>query len=294
MFSVCIPIYNYEVSELVQSLHAQALQTGQPFEILLMDDASQEEFRAKNVAIDLPHVRYIQLMKNIGRSKIRNQLSRTAKYPYLIFMDCDSAVPSEEYINNYLPYFEPDVVCYGGCIYEKNRPQDKRYLRWKYGINRESVPAEERRKEPNFSFKTGNFLVSKTIMEKNPFNEEIRDYGHEDTLFGIQLSGEGIQIQHIDNPLIHLGLEDADVFLDKTERAVMNLKKIDKILQENYSQYVNHSSLIRAAKQLKKWHLTSMIAFLFSIFKPLIKRNLLGKRPSLFLFDLYKLGTFHS
>jgi glycosyltransferase involved in cell wall biosynthesis len=290
MFSICIPIHNYDVCELAQRLHRQALKTGQSFEILLMDDASQDAYREKNSAIALPCLRYIQLMENIGRSKIRNRLARTAKYPYLIFMDCDSAVPSERYIDNYIPYFKENIVCYGGCVYEKEQPQDGKYFRWKYGINRESTPAVQRQKEPNFSFKTANFLIDKKLLIKNPFNETITDYGHEDTLFGIQLSSQGINIQHIDNPLIHLGLEDTSVFIAKTEKAIANLYKIDGILQETYPAAINHSMLIRTGRNLKKWRLSSLAALVFMIVKPLIKKNLLSQKPSLFLFDLYKLG----
>ncbi|MDR2058105.1 MAG: glycosyltransferase [Dysgonamonadaceae bacterium] len=291
MFSICIPIYNYDVGELAQRLHRQALHTGQAFEILLADDASKEKYRQVNSAIDLPYLRYIQLTENVGRSKIRNCLVQAAKYPYLIFMDCDSAVPSEAYIDNYIPYFKENIVCYGGRIYEEKRPHDTKYLRWKYGVKRESIPAEKREKNSNFGFMTCNFLMYKPLLKKLPFDETIREYGHEDTLLGLQLLGEDIQIQHIDNPLVHLGLEDADVFVAKTEKAVANLRKIEKILNEKYPRYVNHSKLIRMELKLRKWRLIPLAAIVFLIFKHLIKSNLLSKRPSLFLFDLYKLGT---
>ncbi|MDR2086575.1 MAG: glycosyltransferase [Dysgonamonadaceae bacterium] len=291
MFSICIPVYNYDVRELVQSLHRQAMRSGLPFEILLMDDASKEEYRTVNSAIDWPYLRYIQLTGNAGRSKIRNRLAQAAKYTYLIFMDCDSAVSSETYIDNYIPYCKPNIVCYGGRLYEEKWPHDTKYLRWKYGVKRESIPAEEREKEPNLSFMTCNFLIDKALLEKIPFDETVQGYGHEDTLFGIQLLYLGIRIQHIDNPLIHLGLEDAAVFIAKTENAVANLRRIDAILQEKCPEPVNHSLLIRTEQRLKKWGLLPLTAAIFTVFKPLLKRNLLSKKPSLFLFDLYKLGT---
>jgi glycosyltransferase involved in cell wall biosynthesis len=291
MYSICIPVYNYDVRELVECLYRQAMQSGLPFEILLMDDASQEEYRTANSSIDLPHLRYIQLKENTGRSKIRNRLAQAAKYAYLIFMDCDSAVPPGRYIENYIPYFKENIVCYGGRLYEENRPHDTKYLRWKYGVKRESITAERRGKKSNFGFMTCNFLVAKALLEKLPFDETLREYGHEDTLFGIRLLELGIRIQHIDNPLIHLGLEDADVFIAKTEKAVANLRRMDEILQEKCPASVNHSSLVRIERSLRKWRLVSMAVTVFVIFEPLIKRNLLSKRPSLFLFDLYKLGT---
>jgi hypothetical protein len=137
---------------------------------------------------------------------------------------------------------------------------------------------------------TCNFLIDKSLLEKNPFNEDLTGYGHEDTLFGIQLQKKGYPIRQIDNPLIHLGLEDADVFIEKTEKALVNLRKVDKILQEKYPRSVEHSSLVHLEKKLRKMHLIPLFAFVFSIFQPLIKMNLSGRYPSLFLFDLYKIG----
>jgi glycosyltransferase involved in cell wall biosynthesis len=294
MFTICIPIYNYDVGELAHTLHRQALQTGLPFEILLMDDASGEEYQKKNSAIDLPYLRYIRLPENVGRARIRNLLSKQARYPYLIFMDCDSTVPSDDYVTNYIPHFKPDMVCCGGRIYENERPSGKKYLHWKYGKEREARPAKKRKEKPNFGFMTCNFLIHKPLLEKYPFNENITDYGHEDTFFGIQLSEQGVFIRHIDNPLIHSGLEDADVFIAKTEKALFNLRKMDKLLQEKYPRSVKHSSLIRMEKMLERFHFIVPVAWLFPIFSPLIKMNLLGRYPSLFLLDLYKLGIFCS
>lgn len=291
MFTICIPVYNYDVGDLVYSLHRQAMQVGLPFEILLMDDASEEEYREKNSAIHLPNLQYIQLPENVGRSRIRNLLGKQAKYPYLIFMDCDSAVSSDDYINRYIPYFKPDIICSGGRIYEERQPHGKKRLHWKYGVKREVFSAEKRVKKSNFGFMTCNFLIYKPLLEKNPFNEDLTGYGHEDTLFGIQLKEQSFDIQQIDNPLIHLGLEDSDVFIGKTENALINLRKIDKILWEKYPFSVEHSSLIRIKNILEKMHLLPLSAIFFFIFKPLIKMNLCGRYPSLFLFDLYKIGT---
>ena len=291
MFSICIPIYNYNVSLLVHDLHRQANETGKPFEILLVDDASSS-FLAENRALQsLTNVSYTELEQNTGRSKIRNHLAQLAQYPYLIFMDCDSAVSSLNYIANYISYFRPEIVCYGGRVYEKEKPSEEKYLRWKYGQERESIPASKRMENPNYGFETNNFLIDKALFEKIQFSEDLKGYGHEDTLFGIQLLAAGITIVHIDNPLVHLGLEDAITFLQKTDNGTHNLRIMDQILQNNYPQYVNHSKLIRAQKTVDKLKITPLVGFFLSVFKPLIKRNLLGKYPSLFFFDLYRLGT---
>jgi len=294
MLSICIPIYNYEVGRLVRDLHFQAANTGYPFEILLMDDASEEKFREMNQSIDLEYVRYIQLNKNIGRAKIRNRLAEEAKYPYLLFMDCDSAISSSLYIENYTRFFESGIVCCGGRMYEDKKPADSTYLRWKYGVERECASASERSKNPNAGFQTNNFLIDKKIFEKVKFNESLTGYGHEDTLFGLELLNQEIIIKHIDNPLIHLGLERASDFLEKTENGIANLYRVELLLREKYPEYINHSRLTQAELSLQKFHLSGFVSKLFGIMRRRMKNNLLSKNPSLMIFDLYRLGLLLS
>jgi len=294
MLSICIPVYNYDVGSLVRDLRLQAENAGYLFEILLMDDASDEKFRAMNQAINLEGVRYVQLGENIGRSKIRNRLAEEAQFPCLLFLDCDSAVASQQYVENYIRFFDSPTVCCGGRIYEAVKPADSTYLRWKYGVARECQPAPERRKNPNAGFQTNNFLIHKSLFEKVKFNEALDGYGHEDTLFGLELMGKGVKIQHIDNPLIHLGLESASDFLKKTENGMANLRKVELVLREKYPGYVDHSRLMRSKLFLQKFRLSGFASKLFSLLRRRMKKNLLSKNPSLLIFDLYRLGLLCS
>lgn len=290
MLSFCIPIYNYDVTELVSTLHNQAVSMNILFEIVLLDDASSFEYRKINSLINLPNVRYIQLNENIGRSKIRNQLAKEAIYPYLVFMDCDSTLFANNYVKNYISCLKPGIVCSGGCTYYKEKPEKEYYLRWKFGVERESAYSAKRKLSPNYGFSSYNFLIDKNVFLKVQFEETLKGYGHEDTLFGIQLSIQGVTIEHIDNPLIHLGLESADIFLNKTENSIRNLQKINHILQSKYPEYYNHSNLLKTKKRIDKFRMSFFIKQFFRISKSLLKKNLLGKNPSLFLFDIYKIG----
>lgn len=294
MLSICIPVYNYDIGRLAKDLHRQAVKTGYPFEILAMDDASDEAFRDKNRIIDLSNMRYIQLNGNVGRAKIRNRLAEEAKYPCLLFMDCDSAVPSPSYIENYIPFFEQQTVCYGGTQYINVEPEDSSYLQWKYGMERESIPASERRKNPGAWFHSNNFLIHKDLFEKVKFDESITGYGHEDTLFGLDLLCQNIIIRHIDNPLIHLGLGTASDFLEKTENGIINLYRIEMLLRQKHPQFIAHSRLMQSKLALQKFHLTGFAAMVFNKLRHPVKRYLLGKKPSLKIFDLYRLGMLCS
>jgi len=41
---------------------------------------------------------YIQLDNNIGRAKIRNLFLKYAKYDYLLFLDCDTFIISDDFV----------------------------------------------------------------------------------------------------------------------------------------------------------------------------------------------------
>lgn len=294
-FSICIPVYNKDVSELVTSLHQQAIMLNVPFEIQLVDDASLDVFRKKNRLLEsFSHIFYTQLPENIGRSAIRNLLTAKAKYPYLIFMDCDAKVEDEHFIENYLNEIPADVVV-GGCGYYPTPPDDEKLiLRWKYGICREARPATKRNQEPSKSFSAFNVLIRKDVVQQINFNDNISGYGHEDTLFGWNLKKQGVLIKHIDNAAMHLGLEDADCFISKTIQSIQNLWKIYQNIPENEKKkFVQNIHLLKYYTKLQKYFLTSLLSFFFYLFQPLLLKNLRSNHPNIKIFDLYKLGILN-
>ncbi len=291
MLSICIPIYNYDLSPLVNSLHEQGKTLDIPFEIILADDASDNFYRNLNQKLNnLEHVKYIQLEKNIGRAKIRNYLAKKANFPYLLIMDCDSITPDNKFLERYLPFCKnTNIIVCGGTTHYPSPGDNSFLLSWLYGKNREEKTAAQRNQNPNNSFMTNNFLISKKLFEKFRLNEAITGYGHEDPYFGYQLKKAGINIIHIDNPLIHTGLEPADVYVRKTEEAIHNLLKIYEIT--NYDQeFVNMVSLLKTFRKIKKWRLTYFLQIIFKTFNYKIKNNLLSSNPKLWILDLYKLG----
>ena len=291
MLSICIPIYNYDLSPLVNSLHEQGKTLDIPFEIILADDASNNFYRNFNQKLNnLEYVKYIQLEKNIGRAKIRNYLAKKANFPYLLIMDCDSITPDNKFLERYLPFCKnTNIIVCGGTTHYPSPGDNSFLLRWLYGKNREEKTAAQRNQNPNNSFMTNNFLISKKLFKKFRLNEAIMGYGHEDTYFGYQLKKAGINIIHIDNPLIHTGLEPADVYVRKTEEAIHNLLKIYEIT--NYDQeFVNMVSLLKTFRKIKKWRLTYFLQIIFKTFNYKIKNNLLSSNPKLWILDLYKLG----
>jgi glycosyltransferase involved in cell wall biosynthesis len=291
MLSILIPVFNFDVANLVHSLHRQCVLANVEFEIILADDASLEYFREKNKKLNsLTGVHYYEESINLGRSKIRNKLANLSRYPYLLFMDCDSQVASNDYISVYLKHCTEDVVICGGRIYEAEKPADYTLLlRWKHGRLREVFSAEWRNKYPNRSFMTNNFLISKILFDKILFHEGINGYGHEDTLFGFDLKKMNIKILHIDNPLVHIGLEESSFFLEKTKEGIKNLKYISGI-NNHESILIEDIKLLYYFRFFERLRLKKFLCFLFNNQKKSLEKNLNGRNPNMFFFDLYKLG----
>lgn len=290
MISICIPIYNCDVRELVNGLRYQSEQLAINYEVLLIDDKSDDDIRKKNRALEgLPNVIYKELAQNIGRAAIRNLLAKKAQYRYLIFMDCDAGIYNNDYIRRYAVCCYPEVVCCGGRINLPQPPSDEYLLRWKYSIEREEINAEERSLHPNDSFLTFNFLIDKKIFNKISFDERLKTYGHEDTLFGIELKKHNIHIIHIDNPLLHIQLDCTEAFIRKTEQSIQNLIDIESRLKEP-DTFSNSVKLLKTEKKLSRYYLNSILRFIFPCIRKFLLKNLMGKNPKLFLFDLYRLG----
>ena len=289
--SIIIPLYNHDSVGLVRSLCRQSEEAGIRYEVLLFDDQSDEIYKEKNEVLkELPNVRFFTLPSKAGRSVARNFLAAQASYDYCLFIDCDSEVVDDKYIRRYLPYCNGErvVVC-GGTAYRPEAPGRDCLLRWTYGVRCEVRSAAERNKKPNAQFSTFNFLIQKSLFSEIRFNELLRNYGHEDTLFGFELRKRNIIITHIDNPLYHVGIDTNKVYLEKTRQGVENLH----ILMEQYADkeaLVRDIRLLRYYRILIKCHIDFLFYGLFFVLKKLILFNLNGKHPNMALFNLYKLG----
>lgn len=289
MLSILIPTYNYNVLSLVQQLQKLARRENIAFEIIVLDDASTDTTSInENQNINqLEHCSYALLEKNIGRSSMRNLLAKKAKYKWLLFLDSDTSPIYDNFIATYLPHLnQEEKVVYGGIRYQENKPAQSKLLRWVYGNSREALSAEQRQKEPYRSLLTLNFAISKSVFSNVSFNESIPNLRHEDTLFSYDLSLKNIPIEHIENPVYHLGIESSEIFMKKSEESVVGLKYLigNNLLPQDYIRIAKMQTTIKGLGLLPIARLS------FKIVKKTFYKNLLGSNPSLFIFDLYRLG----
>lgn len=289
MLSILIPTYNYNAYPLVSEIHNQATGTRIPFEIICIDDASNFHFSENEKINHLKDSEYELLKKNIGRSKIRNLLAQKANYEWLLFLDVDVFPKNKDFIARYIPFLNDEIkIVNGGMLYQTEKPEKNKVFRWVYGKNRESVTVEVRQQNPYLTFLTLNFLIHKSVFSTVAFNESIPNLRHEDTLFSYDLMKSKITIVNIDNPIYHLGLDNFDIAIKKENESLTALKHLlDKQLLE--PDYIKLSKVFTAIKKLK---LTLFFSLFHKMTRWIILQNLKSNNPSLFLFDLYRLGYF--
>lgn len=290
MISVLIPLFNYDSSGLVRALHAQCIKTGKKFEIICLDDASEEAFRLKNRAVkSLSNIRYEELPTNAGRSGARNKLAEMAVYDYFLFMDCDSMPADDQYIQRYIDLLEGDKVIYGGRKYSEEKPVEKNLLfHWTYGTQREALPAKVRRMRPYERFMTNNFIVPRRVYFSIRMNEEIKGYGHEDTLFSMEMERNSVDIIHVDNPLYHVGLEPGEIFIEKQKNAIKNLSYIVE-----HNALAHRVKLYRFYKRLRSSGVMSVLVKRLARKEKEYIQNLLGPSPNIRSLDWLKLLWLH-
>ena len=288
MLSILIPTYNYDCTQLVRDLHKQVELLGVDYEIIVMDDASPiPVYREKNRVISaLPHCRLIELEKNLGRARIRNRLADEAHYEWLLFMDSDAEVISDNFIVDYLKHTDADVVC-GGLCHADELPSPEVSLRYAYEKRADKKRAAYyRAQHPYEQFITFCFMVRASVFHTIRFDETITEYGHEDTLFGVELSRRKVNIRHIDNPMCQGGIETNMEFVEKSRAAIRNLVLLEDSME-------GHSTLLSLYRLLCRVGLDGCVARWFVRKEQRITGRLVnGGASSVCLFFIYKLGYF--
>jgi len=292
--SILIPVFDYDIVELVHSLKSALDVVPEFCEIIIGDDGSSAEYKEKYKLLEGGHVRIISSEKNIGRAAIRNKLALEAEGDYVLFIDADAKLPgtAEAYLSNWLPLLGKARVIIGGTLYHDCPPGDPdRLLRWKYGKRKEQRKASERNKHPHAGFSTFNVVFDKSIFSKIRFDQELKQYGHEDTLMGYQLKKAGIDVFHIDNGLMHEGLETNKEFLTKTKLGIENLSRLyDSVTDKKI--FSESAKMIRIYDRLRLFRLSKVFSAMFLRYSEKMEIELDSAKVSLNYFSFYKICMF--
>ena len=291
MLSILLPIYNCNCVALVTELQRQCVECKVEFEIIVADDGSLSGAIGTNVVcqhlIDenqiieqLKGVRYIIREQNVGRSAIRNFLVSQAKGDRLLFIDGDLSLDNSSFIHNYLQT-EADIVV-GGIAIGGNPDQWKGNLRYRYERQCEAINTVESRQSQPYQHLATNLLVRRSVLGEKPYDENISHYGYEDVLLGKRFQQQQVAIKHIDNPVLFCDFEDNASYLAKTEEALRTLFAFRNELK-------GYSRLLDKAEQIERLHLSPLFVTAYKLFNEPIKNCLLGNKPKVFWFNIYKL-----
>ena len=280
--SILIPTFNDPCSTLVNNLHQQAEALGMTYEILVADDGStQQNVLEENRSINaLPHCQLIERRVNAGRASIRNFLAQQARYAWLLFIDSDMVVCRNDYLRKYASCEETPIVD-GGVVIGACKPGNLRSLYEKAAESKHTP--EERQLSPYREFHTANFMIRRTLMLEQPFDERFKSYGYEDVLFGKAMEKASVPILHIDNPMSFEIFEENEHFVSKTEEGLRTLYEFRNELQ-GYSRLLDHIQTLPHTP-IRWWH---------QLFGAIERKHLASRHPSLWVFNLYKIGYFLS
>lgn len=288
MLSILIPVFNYRVSNLIFEIHKLAILENIAFEIIYLEDGSKLYIEENNAELkSLKNCRRVISNSNIGRTASRDKLAHEAIYDWLLFLDADVFPRKKSFIKDYVDSMNSKKaeVVYGGFAYEKTKPNPQYILRWKYGCTYEQVDSKTRNLKPYRIVISANFLIKKAVFQRINSRIKRKSYGL-DNFFGAILKTENIKVRHINNEVIHYGLDSNISYLNKIREAVSELLW----LYYNEPSFVHDNSLLKTFTTLKKYKLTFLLSLFYKAFNSIIEKNLKGTKPKMLLLQVYKVS----
>lgn len=293
MISILIPTFNFNCLRLVTDLQQQCeelqAQYGHDFdyEIIVADDASTQSDLVEQCELIelLPGCQYVRMQENVGRALLCNWLFQQAQLEYLLLIDADAEVISEDFLLRYWQCRREADVIVGGLCTPDTAPTHCA-LRHRYELSADAHRSlDYRLSHPYEKFTTFNVLLAKQVVEQLPFDTRCIEYGYEDALMGMELEKAGYKVLHIDNPLLHTGINDSQTFLRNTEAALRNLVRIG-------SPLTKQSGVVRMHQKLHRLGVLPLFRQGFRLLRQILRRQLLSSHPLLWIFAIYKVGVY--
>lgn len=294
MLSILIPTYNFDCLPLIRELYDQCevmftVDHAFDYEIIIADDCSprRDLVCALRDAVQSMGVRVklLELSNNLGRARVRNLLLREACGTWVLLIDSDARTVHHDYVHRYWSVRHCAEVVVGGILHPLNveRSYELRIV-YERSFEKERSVAW-RNKHPYAHFSVFNLMARKDVISKFCFDTRCDDYGYEDFFLGIALEEQGVKVYHIDNPLLHTGIDTSEVFLSKVEASVSTLSRLPKNLRCK-------TGLELYASRLRFFHLDAVYIKLLSCMQSVVRNQLLSKKPSILLLQLYKLFLY--
>lgn len=294
MFSILIPTYNFDCLSLIQELEEQCealrrVDGDFDFEIIVTDDCSTRKDLV-NALQELTEqlgerVKLIALTQNVGRAEVRNRLLREARGTWVLLMDSDARVVRKDFLQTYWEQRHKAEVIIGGILHP-SEVMPGRELRIVYEQSFEKERSVDwRQHHPYARFSVFNLMARKQVITQFCFDIRCEEYGYEDFFLGVALEAAGVNVCHIDNPLLHTGIDTSEDFLCKAETAVRTLSRLPQHLRSK-------TGLEKHASRFRRLRLSGLFVGMFQPLLPLIRKQLLSKNPSIKLLQLYKMFLY--
>lgn len=292
MLSILIPVYGYDVTDLVKNLHKQCLAAGIAYEILIADDATPDlSLVQTNQALQaLDYTTFFSTQENRGNMRNREFLCEKAAYDWLLYLDADTIPVSNDFILKYKAFIlanQLDAVCGGVAYQSPDQISHKTNLRRIYGAQKETFKNID--KVGVGEWKGSNYLIRKSVFSELEIPNLPEKYGYVDVVYGITLHEQGHQVAFVENPVYHLGLETSEKFLDKTDIAIQNAL----FIYHHYPKYRKHIKLLRWYELTSNKFVSREIGRFFHFTRQFMRKHLTGKNPKTWVYQLYKLGKLH-
>ena len=189
----------------------------------------------------------------------------------------------DNFIKKYIDFKDESEVIVGGVSYAEYEQLEKQTIEVEIRWYREERKAHFRNQRPYASFSACNLFIKRKLSEYR-FTESLTKYGHEDTLYGAELEFNSYTVMHINNPIIHLGIDEVSIFLEKTEFALINLLA----LQKSHPRACKNIKIFNYYNFIRKTLFLTKGIFIF--WKYCCRKLLMNGSTNLMVFDLYKLS----
>ncbi len=287
--SILIPVFNQVCVGMVQRLKSLCDDMRSlNYEILVADDCSTDEAtKSTNSKINgMKNCRFIEMAENMGSAATRNALADASQYTWLLFIDSDVEIMSDDYIRNYVDCMGHGSVFNGGIKIGGEPAMLGGNLRFLY--ERDAEPehgAEQRNKAPYKSFRSTNFMIASNVFLSCRFDERMRRF--EDVHFGKKLRAMRVKVMHIDNPVVVSEFENNADYIRKIELDL-------RILAQFRDELRGYSRLLTLVETMEHRLPISVIKVWHMVFGKIERKFLTGNRPNLKVFNIYRIGYFLS
>jgi glycosyltransferase involved in cell wall biosynthesis len=226
--SICIACYGDDLTALLEAIEKgkENLPSNWTLELIAGDQHPEPTAKANAWETQFSLL-YLHHPNGLGRGNNRNTIARASTGDYLLFLDADALpVDTEQFLTNYCNALVNADVVVGGTAYKSGSSS----LRHTIGRRKEVIPAHIRTRKPHGNFSAFNFAIARSVFLKHSFDESLKDYGHEDTLFGQELRYACKTVTHIENAAYHEEVKLFAVYRKLQRTGAVYLMKVLRVL----------------------------------------------------------------